>query len=412
MLLRPYGEDEMEARKSMKYRRRNLGAREVDLDGDMVRVREGKTPLDGDFTFIAKVQGEELERLYGRSRSHNLCLKVFKERLGDTPVSHFKWKKATVHEAALVQNLFAWNDVSPRIYDVVYLQNKDRVAYVTDFVGYEHEGAVGSNGSYTRKQRAILEEERATWGAKMFWDHNPRNWRGEYFLDFDSTYIENHSEFLSMLKSECFKYGAWGSKSYPYQTPEPLRSMDVESQRDVVSRVERMGLSDVDVEGKTVLDVGCSLGSFLQYAAEKRATRVIGIDKAMTARLAYVMAMWEGYYNVDVLPITLKKEQGDLNAATIKRKSHLEKFDVIFALSIDRQIGVEDGQWLRSLGSDNCVLFVEGHVGQHKKTFEGRLKSSWPNVMYLKKTYDGGPRPLFVCWNGECPNCVKKLRER
>jgi hypothetical protein len=395
----------------MEYCRRELGAREIELDNDIVRVREGEAPLDGDFTFIAKVQGRELEELYGRGESYNLCLKVFKERLGDTPVSCFKWKKATVHEAALVQNLFAWDDISPRIYDVVYLRSQDRVAYVTDFVDCEHEGEVGGNGSYTREQRVVLEKERAAWGAKMFWDHNPRNWRGDYFLDFDSTYIEDHSRFLSGLKSECFRHGAWGSKSYPYQTPEPLRSMDVESQRDIVSRVERMGLSDIDVKGKTVLDIGCSLGSFLQYATEKHATRVVGIDKAMTARLAYTMAMWEGYYNVDVLPITLRKERGDLNAATIKRESHLDEFDVIFALSIDHQIGVEDGQWLRSLGSKNCTLFVEGHVGQHKRTFEEKLESSWPNVMYLRKTYDGGPRPLFVCWNGRCPGCVRKLRK-
>ncbi|NIP87209.1 MAG: hypothetical protein GTO03_17270, partial [Planctomycetales bacterium] len=157
----------------------------------------------------------------------------------------------------------------------------------------------------------------------------------------------------------------------------------------MASRSMVMRLEEVDWSGKDVLDLGCNLGVTGWEFARRGARRVVGVDLPHVAQVARELANWVGWWNVDVLGLRLPAER-----ERIVELSGLEGFDVVLALSVDRQIGY--APWMAELCRE--VFFLEGHVPDKEETYRERLEADFKRVEFLGATRDHGPRPVFRCW--------------
>lgn len=306
---------------------------------------------------------------YGRK---GLCLKVFNEPAVDLDV--FTWSSERLLTfCTKAQNLFALRGLAPRVYDIVLL-NGENWAQVTEFVG----NAEPPTTSLTNKN--VMVEFRIT----ANWDMNEKNWVNGWLVDFGAFYWRDPAQHEERLKEKINKYATWGSNPLPYQS-----AFGLPSQRDMKHRVEMMKLNEVGFSGKTVLDLGCSLGLFCHDALERGAKRAVGVERGdKRTDTCYEVANWLGYWNIDFLDLQLPAER-----KRISEETGLASFDIIYALSVDRQIGYD--VWMAEMCND--VFYLEGHVPDREHTYRERLEADFSEVEYLGMTRDHGPRPLFRC---------------
>ncbi len=335
----------------------------------------------GSCTYI--LYSSELETLlHERFGRHNLCLKVFKASVSD--LSTFPWHPKKDHlltSCAKVQNLFALRGLAPFVYDIVLL-NETSWAQVTDYVGGNTRPPTVETGSAVAK--AVLKEFYIT----TEWDMNEDNWVNGWFVDFGLFHWKSPSRYVGGMRERIGKYASWGSNPLPYQG-----AFGLPSQRDMKRRVEMMKLDEIDFTGKTVLDLGCSLGLFCQDALLRGAKRAVGIERRVQATdIAYEVANWHECWNVDFLTIKFSKKPTGKEIETIKSACGLDSFDIIYALSV-MQIGYHP--WIIDMCDD--MFYLEGHVPDKEHTYRERLEADFSEVEYLGITRDHGPRPLFRC---------------
>jgi hypothetical protein len=207
---------------------------------------------------------------------------------------------------------------------------------------------------------------------------NPKNWIGGKLVDFQAWVFHDRDAYVEGLIERAHKYAAWGSRSEPYQS-----LLGVKGQRDQNRRAQAMGLDEIDFTGKTVLDLGCNLGLFCQDALQRGAQRATGVDLPHVAEVAYELANWNCAWNADFLGLHLPRES-----------LPQDSWDIVYALSVDRQIGYS--KWMADLSSE--LFFLEGHVPDQEVTYRERLEEHFSKVEFLGMTRDHGPRPLFRCW--------------
>jgi len=275
----------------------------------------------------------------------------------------------------MAQNLFALRGLAPRVYDIVLL-NSTSWAQVTDYVG-------DSDPPDTPFDNTDVKQE---FGISTSWDMNERNWINGWLVDFGNFHWKDTSEawYIDSMKERINKYASWGSNPLPYQG-----AFGLPSQRDMAHRVAAMKLDEIDFAGKTVLDIGCSLGLFCQDALERGAKRAVGIERRTEATdIAHEVANWHGYWNVDFLCLKLPRDRDE-----IANMTGLDKFNIVYALSVDRQIGYDS--WMSEICNDTFIL--EGHVPDKEHTYRERLEADFSTVEFLGVTRDHGPRPLFRC---------------
>lgn len=346
---------------------------ELSLSSDIItssRSKEG-----GVCTYI--LYSSALERiLYDRFGRHHLCLKVFKHDATD--ITSFTWhpkRRKLLTDCTRVQNLFALRGLAPRVYDIV-LVNDRNWAQVTDYVGDAEPIAPSLREADVRREFFV--------SANI--DGNEGNWVNGYMVDFGGYWWRDRGRqlYIDSMKERINKYASWGSNPLPYQS-----AFGLPSQRDMEHRVRMMKLDEIDFTGKTVLDFGCSLGLFCQDALKRGAKRAVGVERRVQATdIAYEVANWHGYWNVDFLCLRLPGDRG-----RIERMTGLAPFDIVLALSVDRQIGYD--LWMAEMCDD--VFYLEGHVPDREHTYRERLEADFSEVEYLGMTRDHGPRPLFRC---------------
>ncbi len=323
----------------------------------------------GVYSFVS--YSEKLEDIlywaYGR---HGLCLKVFKGT-GDAPLNEFRWGQHLLIDCTRIQNLFAWHDLAPKVYDIAYVNDRC-YAQVTQFADLLPQISVDKKIAPELKTRYMLDTR---------WDMNPKNWLNGRMLDFQAWRFGDKDLYKQRLIDEAYKNGAWGSRSEPYSPPGRF---PVPSQRDVDHRIDLMKLNEMDhlFQTRSVLDIGCNLGGICTSVAELGAKRVTGIDLPHVVETAMEISNWLGYWQIDYRGMRLPSSEA------------IGQHDIVFALSVDRQIGY--GKWMADLCS--TLFYLEGHVADHDYTFMERLERDFSKVEYLGATKDHGPRPVFRCW--------------
>lgn len=353
----------------------------IGLDIDVTFEPDGETgDLWGRHSFISRtaIVQTKLLRRFGR---RELCLKVFTKSAGMAPDT-FRWGSRnfmpTLDETTRAQNLLALHGLAPRVYGVVRLSGGE-LAQVTDFVASKstkrRKGVEAATGQY-----GIVCDRRPKLG------HQPDDWRGGLLVDCCGLRFRDADAYLTGLRerASATPWGREGTKGY-----QAVPEIGLDGRRDFRRRVEWMRLDEAEFASKTVLDIGCNLGSFCRYAARRGAVRVVGVDVDAAASAAFEIANWLELWNVDYLALDLPDQ-----ASQIAALSGIERFDVVFLLASVRHVGGWAG-WIDDLCAD--VLYLEGHSVDKRETYENGLRAAFGTVEYLGKTKDHFPRPLFRC---------------
>lgn len=323
--------------------------------------------------YVAFNTSLELE-LYAKYGVPTLCLKIFEGH---------DWYGTSLIDATIIQNLFAMNYLSPRIYDTVTLDN-GRVAQVTRFVEPEGEPRI-SQALQLMDKLDIVHRKQST-------VKNPvESWVGKWLIDFGGLIFKDKQAYEDNLveRIKAIRKKTPGNRGY-----QNIPELGVNGSRDVNHKLKLMGWGDVKAEGLSVLDIGCAMGFYSRWLADEGAQPVIGIDRGHIPELAREVDNWFGSWNIDRLNLDIPKTG---QFATIRKatgRKH-KSFDIVLALSVVNYFGGY-GSWLADL--TGMVLYLEGHGGETREKYQGILERDFSKVEFLGMTTDAKERPLFRCW--------------
>ena len=338
-------------------------------------------------------QSKELSAILHRQLGRwGLCLKVFKEENAD--VTKAVWVRTPLAACTKAQNLFALHGVSPRVYAHAVV-NEKYIAQVTDYL--QPRQPFGCNIDDTQRVSTHLQTlveqyqiETLAPNERDVDDIKKRNWRGDQFIDFGGIHFIDPDRYTHDLKiramRKIFSKGKGGETDYAYQA---ISELGIPGSRHLERRLEIMRLDKFDLQGKSVLDLGCNIGNFCHEAAKRGARRVVGVDREFNAKPAREIANWLGYWNVDFVGAKLP---GGL--AEIKKQSGIGQFDVVFCLAVLCHMKGY-APWLPALCKD--TLFLEGHDKETQDTYQSLLERDFRTVEFLGYLHDKGTRPLFKC---------------
>ncbi len=344
--------------------------RELEIEPELL-VKNEKTHKSS-YCFVVYSKSVEvlLREIYGREQ---LCLKVFRRRLGKRKPEVFGWGQVAFPETARVQNLFAWHGLAPRVIDLVMVGG--RAAQVVQFASGEGEPNLA--GLAAVAQRYSIKAK------KVNWDLNERNWVGGKFVDFSGLYFADPEAY----KQELVRRAHTRREKFIGVAYQGVEALGIKGTRDMAHRLGVMRLAELDFEGKTVLDLGCNLGAFSRYAFERGARRVVGVDRI--AQLAYEVSNLLGYWQIDFVEARLPGDLGRVvNACGIKR------FDIVFATAVSKHMG-GFAPWMADLCGG--TLIFEGHGKIPPERYEADLRAAFKRVKFLGITEDNYRRGVWRC---------------
>ena len=199
------------------------------------------------------------------------------------------------------------------------------------------------------------------------------------------------------LEKELKKYGQfpYGERDRAYQTIGDHKGI-----RDMEHRFEVMDFLD-SFEGKTVIDIGCSVGAICIEAKKRGAKRVVGIDyKKETIDVAKKVA---SEYNLDIEYYTFDVDDG---LDSLKLIIGDEKFDYTFALSIWGHVSKQKLSNIINYYT-NDICWFEGHslvwTDDTKNNMELNFNQllNYNKIIHLGETNDRSVRQNFKLFYGE-----------
>lgn len=165
-----------------------------------------------------------------------------------------------------------------------------------------------------------------------------------------------------------------GFKGVPYQAVDGVGERDCET---------RWNLVQPDVNGKSVLDVGCNLGWFVRKALEEGATRAWGYDSDK-AVIDAARTMGAGdYLYGDIEKIAIAEAGG--------------RFDVVFCLSVLQHLENPDKvfDWLCAIGDELYIeipaRFITEHMAETLRDADYLGESERGRPLYLVKVREAVP---------------------
>lgn len=310
----------------------------------------------------------DLDGMYARK---NLGLKIFVQ--DRKPLEKFRWgieggsNKFT--DCIQIQALAALYNLAPKVYDVVEIpfRGEDKYAIVTDYLA----GSEATEDDRSYVLDALKQTLRIYGAERIAIDPNLNNIIGRKYVDFQVFKFFNKEKFRQRVIERAKTVTDWGSKtgiSY-----EDIEELEVEGQRNTQHRIEVLGMDKVDFEGKTVLDIGCSTGSFCRYAARRGAKRVIGVDIGDVPQVAAEISIYLGDFNIDYYHFRFNKDDpNDYNR--LAELTGLEAFDYVFFLSVHQQIGYPTS-YMGKLCKE--MIFVEGHSADKEETYRPMMEKNF-----------------------------------
>lgn len=190
------------------------------------------------------------------------------------------------------------------------------------------------------------------------------------------------------MKKELIKNTHFGkAKNQPYQTIG-----DLHGSRNMEYRYKFMGMPE-NLEGKTVLDIGCNMGMICMEAKRRGAERVVGIDYDKK-----IIETAKKFFKQNDCDVELYNFNVNDGLNSLKEKIGNAKFDYVFALAI---WGTVKKPILWEMINYYCIdtCWMEGHNKERGKEEEIRkeLESNliFSSLDYLGESIDRGTRPTF-----------------
>lgn len=347
-----------------------------------------KNLYDGAFSFICREEGllSRIKTKFGRENQKDLCLKIFHCPLVGR-IEDFLWGKVFVPdeshstskliEAVKIQNLCAFEGIAPRVYALFTLEWEGK-RYPTLLVR-----DMGKDSELDADKR--MEQSRQI--ASFIWsigcipfraDMTPKgNVVGGLWVDFQGSKFGH--DYEDRLKDLYLNTTYFGESKY--QTVPELGIAAGIRKSDI--RYHDLGLDSYDFAGKTVIDIGCSGGVFLNYAMERGAKRAVGLDWERVITGAREVSNYLGHLNIDYHACDLNKP---LPAAVLE----LAPYDLVIFTSMITHVGVPD--YLFGLGKE-LVLEIN-HDHQVDETMKKMLCGYKCKI--LGRSSDFGNR--IICW--------------
>ena len=190
--------------------------------------------------------------------------------------------------------------------------------------------------------------------------------------------------FNEIIKKGQFPYGR---RKYQYQSIEEENMVGI---RNMEHRYSVLDLPSF--EGKTVLDIGCSLGMVCVMASKSGAKKCVGIDNNIdTIEVAKKYVDMKGYRNINLLSYDIDKGVEGLMSLV-----GFESFDYVFALSILKHVKQKALFDIINFYTKEICWF-EGHNRQETKKIKKLLEDNlnFKYIDFLGYTNDRGIRPNF-----------------
>lgn len=331
--------------------------------------------------FIYEYPG--LNEMYGREKEH-LVLKITSHPLVSMGRCWLSPAYPYVNDAfenTIIQNIAAWHGFAPRVYDLLAVEEPSGVQYLAQVTEFVQEDESVDKDVRNEEIVEFLRSKRI-----KFREMGPRNMVADKLVDFDGFVLPE--DYLEKLKIRAKEVGCFNASHMPaYQT---IPQLLIEGTRHSAERSKLYALSLLGLNGKTVLDVGCNLGFFCLEAALWGAKRVVGVERADVAEIAFEITNYLCHFNTDILGVNLMNGKPYVK---VKEKCRLDEFDWVFYLSMSRHFGfpAELPQMCKE-----SMLF-EGHHADTEEQHWEVLSKYFNTVDYSGIIESAGRRPYFVC---------------
>jgi len=307
---------------------------------------------------------------------------ISKIKWGDDPKGDNPRLNTTIMEATKIQNICHFEYVAPKVHALltVIFREKLYLAQLIDDLGADFkEHHTDSYAVYER-----IKELGAKYGFTNQKD-DVSKWDvlQDKLIDFQTFWFtEEHKKKIVQIYKDKTKWG----KIYYHECP----ALELTGgPRNMAKRVIEMGLDKVDFKDKTVLDIGCSGGIFINYALDRGAKRAVGLDFkecVQGARLASNESEHFNaeYYGIDLLKTNTKYLQGLMN---------IDKFDIVLYFSMFRHVHFPDFVW--ELCGDMAI--IEWNNWKSEEEIKGLVGKQF-NINKEGRTTDHGTgKPFWFC---------------
>lgn len=344
--------------------------------------------FEGIYSFTERgAMCEEVKKAFGRG-NQNLCLKIFRDQLIGEVESYYwgspfcEWDDhvSTLVQASQAQNIASWYGFAPRVYALVIINFKGRqyLAQLTDYMdGKVMEEVEDKRDLYEKIKKSLALHD----FLPPLQDVNSENVLSGKWVDWQGAkpkdcYAEN------LVKR--VEKNAYFIEGTHYQTQPEI---GLKGFRDSEQRVKDLKLEDLDLQDKTVLDVGCCGGYFCNYVASRGAKRVVGIDIPRNAGISRELSNWLGNWNIDYIPHEIGKDED------IKNLAGIEKFDLVLYLAVNWYLGFPD--WLFNI-SDTIIVEKNGKEDEiTDASVKKILVSKCSTVEQIGNRSDFDKQPIF-----------------
>lgn len=334
-----------------------------------------------------------LRDVYGRSEA---VLKLFHVPMKTDNIGDYYWgsawrglslertveigKTSKLWEATVIQNLLWLGGLAARVYALITVETDGKV-YPAQLVEYldEADEVVDPKERWETVDKYLQRFGCLVWhkeqaGIRDYRQGKVIDVQGARFTDRTKDAIRNFATS-----------GAYGSGIY-----QSIEELGIGAHpRNTKQRIQEMGLDTVSFGGKNVLDVGCNVGTFCNYASDRGARRVIGIDLEKQVKAAQVLSTYLGYFNVDYHIIDLKKFDDVFTSP-----------DITFFLSMNVHVGFPE--WIARTTSE-LLIFEENAKGGNYKTdyWIKELSKYFSRIEHVGYTTDHNPKkpkPVLYCY--------------
>lgn len=214
-------------------------------------------------------------------------------------------------------------------------------------------------------------------------------------------YMENENKLKESIKK--LTQFPYGQRKQNYQSYYLIGDKYQEGSRDTLYRFEKMGI-DKELKGKSILDLGCCLGSMCSEGYRRGARHISGLDYEYDyVKCARDLARYNSM-QINFLQKDLTKIDDTVSFVDSYYKE--EPIDIIFALSLYKHIGsclwgiLKRIRWkICYIESNNSPNGIDDGQGK-KMDDELKRQTNW-GVKYIGLTEDRSPRCVWKVTNND-----------
>lgn len=291
-------------------------------------------------------------------------------------------KRDRMTEEGIVQNLFALHGLAPRLRALI-ATNDGWKKDIEPFTPHG-EADTGKARKVVRKYKLGLRSKRDDARAAIHGVSFSGRWNGDKMVDFSGYYFRDSAGYVKGLRKR-IQHRKGGTVGY-----QGVPRLGIPGQRDHDLRVKQMKLDTVGFKGKGVLDLGCNVGRWCQEAADRGASRVVGVDDRRIGLWTQVNN-WLGYWGIEFIKADLPYQWKRIRKATGQ-----DAFDIVICLAITPHMEGGYQPWIGKL--TRGLLIFEGDDKTTFKTYEADLQKDFDRVERVGYVTDDGKRPLFHCY--------------